>query len=315
MLFSRYLQCADLSGGSAFELPQYITSASKEDYSALITEQPPSFGKNLLSSSENTPCLTKASGVDDLESHYLELVPNKGGNLCQQNSFVFADFVSPSLYSVNSACDEKQSLLVKNQVPSQVSTAPPDAAHMTCSTQTQVESLEGSAPFLNDYKNREQQQGMQNGTDKDFVQLDERTKCSPNSTVSDNNLRSPLSCPHAEHLEKTNKCNDLPRSPSIMCAQTSDIQSQLTDQEALTDLKSHASAISHNRLLVAIDNSNIYIGAQECASMVNAGDRKRHVRVKLQNLVRILEKEREKTRGFAGGSSPPATEHVWEVYR
>ena len=49
--------------------------------------------------------------------------------------------------------------------------------------------------------------------------------------------------------------------------------------------------------------------------MVNTGDRKRHVRVKLQNLVRILEKERTKTRGFAGGSSPPATEHVWEVYR
>ena len=68
-------------------------------------------------------------------------------------------------------------------------------------------------------------------------------------------------------------------------------------------------------MVVAIDNSNIYIGAQECASMVNTGDRKRHVRVKLQNLVRILEKERTKTRGFAGGSSPPATEHVWEVYR
>ena len=76
-----------------------------------------------------------------------------------------------------------------------------------------------------------------------------------------------------------------------------------------------SSLISHHGVVVGVDNSNIYIGAQECASMVNPGDRKRHVRLKLQNLVRILERERLKMRGFACGSSPPATEHVWEVYR
>ena len=217
---------------------------------------------------------------------------------------------------MNPACDEKEGLFVKNQVPLEMPSAQLDTTHVT---NTQVESLEGSAPFLKDYEDREHQQGMQSGTDKDFVQLHERTKCLSNSTVCDNNLRTPLSYSLTEQvtkkLDKSNKCNDLSHSSSIMSAQTSEIQSQFADQEVLTDLKSHTSPISHERLVVAIDNSNIYIGAQECASMVNAGDRKRHVRVKLQNLVRILEKERTKTRGFAGGSSPPATDHVWEVYR
>lgn len=68
-------------------------------------------------------------------------------------------------------------------------------------------------------------------------------------------------------------------------------------------------------ILVVVDNSNIYIGAQECASSVNVSDRKRNVRVKLQHLVKILERGRNKDRAFACGSSPPASEPVWEVYR
>ena len=68
-------------------------------------------------------------------------------------------------------------------------------------------------------------------------------------------------------------------------------------------------------ILVVIDNSNIYIGAQECASSINANDRKRNVRVKLQHLVKILERGRIKDRAFACGSSPPACEPVWDVYR
>lgn len=70
-----------------------------------------------------------------------------------------------------------------------------------------------------------------------------------------------------------------------------------------------------NGVVIVVDNSNIYIGAQECASANNAADKKRHVRVKLQNLVKILEKNRPKERTFVCGSSPPATEHVWDVYR
>ena len=68
-------------------------------------------------------------------------------------------------------------------------------------------------------------------------------------------------------------------------------------------------------ILVVIDNSNIYIGAQEYASSVNPSDRKRNVRVKLQHLVKILERGRNKGRAFACGSSPPSTETVWEMYR
>lgn len=68
-------------------------------------------------------------------------------------------------------------------------------------------------------------------------------------------------------------------------------------------------------MVVAIDNSNIYIGVQECVSMVNLGDRKRYVRVKLQNFVRIFEKDRIKMRGFVCGFSLFVIEYVWEVYR
>ncbi|KAK3703762.1 hypothetical protein QZH41_008442 [Actinostola sp. cb2023] len=77
----------------------------------------------------------------------------------------------------------------------------------------------------------------------------------------------------------------------------------------------HESHDPSKGVVIVVDNSNIYIGAQECASANNASDRKRHVRVKLQNLVKILENNRLKERTFVCGSSPPATEHVWDVYR
>lgn len=88
-----------------------------------------------------------------------------------------------------------------------------------------------------------------------------------------------------------------------------------TRTDILKEVSHSPTASNSDGIIVAIDNSNIYIGAQECASAVNPGDRKGKVRVKLQNLVRILEQTRSKARGFAYGSSPPATEQVWDVYR
>ena len=68
-------------------------------------------------------------------------------------------------------------------------------------------------------------------------------------------------------------------------------------------------------IVVAVDNSNIFIGAQECASLLNPKERKRHIRVKIQQLVKVLERGRTLSRAFVQGSSPPSTEQVWEVYR
>ena len=68
-------------------------------------------------------------------------------------------------------------------------------------------------------------------------------------------------------------------------------------------------------IVVAVDNSNIFIGAQECASLLNPKERKRHIRVKIQQLVKVFERGRTLSRAFVQGSSPPSTEQVWEVYR
>ena len=313
-LFSRYLQCADLSGGTAFELPQYLTTAYKEEYSALATQQPLCFGNSLLSSMDSTPYLPNASQADSNESHYLEIAPSKVENLGQQNSFV-ADFLSPSLYLMDSAC-EKQGPPTKEQVAVHVpSTGQVDTDHKQY---TQINNFKDGVSPLNVYENKEHKQGTQNGTEKkDLVHLYERNGSLSSSTLSDNNPRTSLHQSLTEQaVESLDSSNNLISQCSmLMFAQTSDSQPQFTSQELTTDVKGNSSSFSQDGMVVAIDNSNIYIGAQECASMVNSGDRKRHVRVKLQNLVRILEKERTKTRGFACGSSPPATDHVWEVYR
>ena len=67
--------------------------------------------------------------------------------------------------------------------------------------------------------------------------------------------------------------------------------------------------------LVVIDNSNVFIGAREAACALNPRLRPRHVKVRLQALAQVLEKGRKVTKRFACGSSPPANEHVWDVYR
>ena len=94
-------------------------------------------------------------------------------------------------------------------------------------------------------------------------------------------------------------------------------QDQQSDSEtpACAEASLPAAGVESEGIVVAIDNSNIYIGAQECASAQNNWERKRNVRLKIQNLVRILERNRPKAQGFVCGSSPPATEQVWEVYR
>ena len=98
------------------------------------------------------------------------------------------------------------------------------------------------------------------------------------------------------------------------------------DSNILNKFKSHSpkptkhNTIPHNvkhstDLVIVVDNSNIFIGAQECASLLNPNERKRHIRVKIQQLVKVFQRGRVVSRAFVQGSSPPTTEQVWEVYR
>ena len=331
MSFHRYLQSADLSSGSAFELPQYLTALNKSDYTALGKQKLPDSRCDTLGILCDTLYLTEDCQVHDPESHYLE-IPNaqKSGNA--QDKFVISDFLplssthdakNTSLSLIGASPEEKPTVPVENprhylskgELKHQSGVSHQDS---TDEKYTQIENIKDTSSLIDNGYN-EHKQRPQSGSDT--VQTYQRMQ-------SWSNVPDKLIMP----LFETDNGKVLETLDSSHNTLSSDSNAQLTEQKATselkndsslnseeqgvtTELKNDPSVISHHGIVVGVDNSNIYIGAQECASMVNPGDRKRHVRLKLQNLVRILERERSKMRGFACGSSPPATEHVWEVYR
>ena len=331
--FRRYLQCADLSSGSAFELPQYQTALNKSDYTALGKQRLPGSKCDTLGILCDTPYMTEGCQVHDPESHYLE-IPNAQKLGHSQNKFVISDFLP--LSSTHDA--EKTSLSLMDATQDKKLTIPMDDprhhlsnGQMEHQRDVQNENMKNTT-CSNENGDNKHKQGTLSVTDSDAVQTYQRIE-------SWSNLPDKLIMPlfrtrkeeALESLDSSHK-DDTSHSASLMHPSSSDSNVQLSEQNVTTELKNESSfnseeqgvttelkndssLISHHGIVVGIDNSNIYIGAQECASMVNPGDRKRHVRLKLQNLVRILERERSKMRGFACGSSPPATEHVWEVYR
>lgn len=327
MLFHRYVQCADLSSGSAFELPQYQTAPNKSDYTALGTQRLPDSRNDTLGILTHTPYLTEACQGRDPESHYLE-IPNAQKVDNPQNKFVISDFLPlsptcdakvPSLSMMRSPQEEQLTIpmedttlhLSNDQLEHQGDVPYVDS---TDEKYTQIENKK-DASTLNENGYNEHKQGTHSSTENDTVPTYQRIENLSNFT---DKLIMPLFETCKEHSMEsldTSHEDDTSHSTSLMHPSPSNSHSQFTEQRITTELKNDSSLFSHHGIVVGIDNSNIYIGAQECASMVNPGDRKRHVRLKLQNLVRILERERTKMRGFACGSSPPATEHVWEVYR
>ena len=342
--FCRYLQSADLSSGSAFELPQYQTTLNKGDYTTLGKQRLPDSRSDTLGILCDTLYQTEDCQVHDPESHYLE-IPNtqKLGN--SQDKFVTSDFLplssthdakKLSLSLIGATQEEKLTVpmedprhhLSNGQLEHQRGVSHQDSTH---EKYTQIENImDTSSPIENGYN--EHKERLQKGTDSDTVQLYQKIESWSN--IPDKLIMPLFETYKGKALETLDSFHkdDVTHSTSLMHPSSSDSNAQLTEQKATTELKNDSSLnseeqgvttelendpslISHHGIVVGIDNSNIYIGAQECASMVNPGDRKRHVRLKLQNLVRILERERSKMRGFACGSSPPATEHVWEVYR
>lgn len=99
------------------------------------------------------------------------------------------------------------------------------------------------------------------------------------------------------------------------------IQSEIFRSQCLKRTRNipHYPARSTNKLstnlVIVVDNSNIFIGAQECAGIIHPNERKRNIRVKIQQLVKVFQRGRIVSRAFVQGSSPPLTEQVWEVYR
>ena len=71
-----------------------------------------------------------------------------------------------------------------------------------------------------------------------------------------------------------------------------------------------------NSIVVVVDNSNVFIGARETVCIAHSQQIKpKHVKLRLQQLLSVAESGRKVTRGFTAGSSPPASEQVWDVYR
>lgn len=331
VLIWRYLQSADLSSGSAFELPQYLTALNKSDYTALGKQKLPDSRCDTLGIICDTLYLTEDCQVHDPESHYLE-IPNaqKLGNA--QDKFIISDFLplssthdakNTSLSLIGASQEEKPTVPVEDprhhlsngELEHQSGVSHQDS---TDEKYTQIENIKDTSSLTENSYN-EHKQRPQSGSDT--VQTYQRMQSWSN--VPDKLIMPLFETDNGKVLETLDSSHNTSSSDSnaqlTEQKATSELKnnSSLTSEEqgAKTELKNDPSLISHHGVVVGVDNSNIYIGAQECASMVNPGDRKRHVRLKLQNLVRILERERSKMRGFACGSSPPATEHVWEVYR
>lgn len=331
VLIWRYLQSADLSSGSAFELPQYLTALNKSDYTALGKQKLPDSRCDTLGIICDTLYLTEDCQVHDPESHYLE-IPNaqKLGNA--QDKFIISDFLP--LSSTHDAKNTSLSLIGASQEEKPTVPVEDPRHHLsngelehksgvsyqdsTDEKYTQIENIKDTSSLTENSYN-EHKQRPQSGSDT--VQTYQRMQRWSN--VPDKLIMPLFETDNGKVLETLDSSHNTSSSDSnaqlTEQKATSELKnnSSLTSEEqgAKTELKNDPSLISHHGVVVGVDNSNIYIGAQECASMVNPGDRKRHVRLKLQNLVRILERERSKMRGFACGSSPPATEHVWEVYR
>ena len=89
-----------------------------------------------------------------------------------------------------------------------------------------------------------------------------------------------------------------------------------TENEPVVNLRAPLfKSVANSDTLVVIDNSNVFIGAREAACMLNPKLRPRHIKVRLQALTEVLEHGRNVTKRFVCGSSPPANENVWDVYR
>lgn len=68
-------------------------------------------------------------------------------------------------------------------------------------------------------------------------------------------------------------------------------------------------------IVVVVDNSNIFIGARETVCNTHAQIKPKHVKLRLQQLLSVAENKRKVSRGFTAGSSPPVSDHVWDIYR
>ena len=106
-----------------------------------------------------------------------------------------------------------------------------------------------------------------------------------------------------------------PKEKRVRSVSEGEIMSKRTADEPLVAMEQPLENPESNDAVIVIDNSNVFIGAREAACALNAKLRPRHVKVRLQALAQVLENGRNVTKRFACGSSPPANEHVWDVYR
>ena len=320
-LIYRYFQCVDWSGELAFDLPQYCQLKDrkmKEYYSSynpvvkLISQD------ELLSShgfGDTTMFLSKACQVDDSDRETNHFPKEEE---TQEQNVTISEIISHIPSSLNAdVLHPNTTNQFKEQVTSvQIQKGPTDGKKFSLSENQTLSFLPLKGDGHWDHK-LEDDYIFQKET---FVVSDNKDCNLPQieSILSDNiQMVSPTEIPKDQSLENA----EISKTTAFIQSTSTTPFTKLSNTHSLQSCQTVTAKVEAAlpeaplALVVAIDNSNIYIGAQECASMMNPSDRKRHVRVKLQNLVKILEKERAKVRGFACGSSPPATEHIWEVYR
>ena len=163
-------------------------------------------------------------------------------------------------------------------------------------------------------------------TAKNYQQVEESNERDSSNTFSDKSTSDEEQCSNTwSSVSKRSKGNRL-RKRSKTIGNLTKLDKTETQELSFSDSEVYKKDEAAKRcvlmkgknfsnIVVVIDNSNIFIGARESACNANPRLRPRQVKLRLHQLAQVIENNRKRTRGITGVSSPPANEHVWDVYR
>lgn len=306
----RYLQSNDLwMNEPAFELPTHLPPERRTCLKGKIAKLNLFQLSNVVGPKMDSSTTEKGQDLSKEDVYHQITETEEGGCLKNKNA---EDFIGEKQETIVEEVEESLSLDDLKTV-AQGGTFQRDPK--LNSDNTQLNSLcRNEALVEKSYSDRFDDQVVNDGNERNTCIMQEESfgdfHFSPSCVVKENNVNGP--CISSKHQQPFPKSERKVMEHNLPIQQADQVKDTAMNQSSSS---SSASQDDTKGAVIVVDNSNIYIGAQECASAYNVGERKRHVRVKLQNLVKILEKNRSKERTFVCGSSPPATEHVWDVYR
>lgn len=307
LVCDRYLQSNDLwMNEPAFELPTHLPPQGRTCLKGKIAKMNLFQLSNVVSPKKDSGTTEKRQAPSK-EDVYHQITETEEG-VCSNNKGM-KDFIGRKQKTI---VEEMEEILSLDDLETVAQDGTMNKDPRLGSDNTQLDShSQNEASVKKSYSDPLDEKVMDDETNTCHIQEESYGDLhfSPNCAIKEKNEGLCISSQHQQSFPKSER--KLPEN---------NLPVQQADQVKDTQMNQTSSLSSGNQddtkgAVIVVDNSNIYIGAQECASAYNAGERKRHVRVKLQNLVKILEKNRSKERTFVCGSSPPATEHVWDVYR